>query len=286
MPLYGEFSPDRDRTPEGWVKFPRDIERRKASFPDAVFNHPAKMNLFLIDDIIEHISKPGDWVLDPFGGTGSSMIAALKGRHVLLTEIEDDYIPLMVDGAVGLLKPAESFTDVYSSHSERRILSTLPEMGAIRIVHGDNRVRLPVAGLLVDAAITSPPYSQALKPSIDPLEVKGREGSRATYSASPMNLGNLNPYFWEDAMLRVWERCAQAMRVGAVMAVVNKDVMKAKGRELLSTALIRQAGPAGLKLVEWRKWAPPSTIRQETNRNKGGRVIEDEDILFFEKVEL
>jgi hypothetical protein len=47
--------------------------------------------------------------------------------------------------------------------------------------------------------------------------------------------------------------------------------------------LIRQAGEAGFEYVEWFKWAPPSTIRQETARNKGGNVIEDEDIIIFRR---
>jgi hypothetical protein len=47
--------------------------------------------------------------------------------------------------------------------------------------------------------------------------------------------------------------------------------------------LIRQGQQSGLKFAEWFKWAPPSTIRQETARNKGGTVIEDEDIIIFRK---
>jgi hypothetical protein len=66
--------------------------------------------------------------------------------------------------------------------------------------------------------------------------------------------------------------------------VVNKDISKNGRRELLGAALVRQAKPFGLAYREWFKWAPPGTIRQETARNKGGTVIEDEDIIIFEKV--
>lgn len=67
------------------------------------------------------------------------------------------------------------------------------------------------------------------------------------------------------------------------MAVVTKDVVKGGQREMLSHALIRQATGLGFDYVELHKWKPPSTIRQETNRNRGGRVIEDEDIIIFRR---
>ena len=79
-----DFAPEFPRTDEGWIKFPRDIEARKGLFfPEEVMSHPAKMNFHLEQSIIEYVAKEGDVLLDPFGGTGTLMIAALQGMSIV-----------------------------------------------------------------------------------------------------------------------------------------------------------------------------------------------------------
>ena len=42
-------------------------------------------------------SRPGDTVLDPFGGSGTTMIAAERtGRHAVLLEIDPCYVDVIV----------------------------------------------------------------------------------------------------------------------------------------------------------------------------------------------
>lgn len=280
------FAAQYPRTEEGWIQFPRDIERRKKAFPDAVFNHPAKMNLFLVEALVDYVSVQGDFILDPFGGTGSTAIAAQMDRNVILIDVEDEFLSIMEAASSGLIAPAHVDVDITKGWWIISPDKIGAGRGQVRIVKGDNRQVLPgclPGGILADAVITSPPYSSALKPSIDPLEVRGREGSRATYSKSALNMGNLNPFMWEQAMKQLWEKLAISVRVGGKIVMVNKDVVKSGGRELLSTALIRGAKNAGLAYSEWFKWKTPGTIRTETNKNKGGTVIEDEDIIVFER---
>ncbi|MCC7491368.1 MAG: site-specific DNA-methyltransferase [Fimbriimonadaceae bacterium] len=55
--------------------------------------HPTQKPLALLDRIVRASSQPGDLVLDPFGGVGTTAVAALRnGRRWLLLEREPRYV--------------------------------------------------------------------------------------------------------------------------------------------------------------------------------------------------
>lgn len=58
--------------------------------------HPAPMPKWLARDLILSWSNPGDMVLDPFAGSGTTGRAALEqGRKAILIEINEDYLPVI-----------------------------------------------------------------------------------------------------------------------------------------------------------------------------------------------
>ena len=60
--------------------------------------HPTQKPLALYSQIIESTTKPGDRVLDPFAGSGTTAHAALlSGRKFLLIEQSADYVKLISD---------------------------------------------------------------------------------------------------------------------------------------------------------------------------------------------
>lgn len=60
--------------------------------------HPAQFPLSIVDRTIKVSSHPGDVVLDPFSGSGSTGIAAIgNGRSFIGIEIRDDYCKLAAD---------------------------------------------------------------------------------------------------------------------------------------------------------------------------------------------
>lgn len=68
--------------------------------------HPAQFPEAVIERIILASSNPGDWILDPFMGSGTTASVALKlGRKVIGFEISEDYCQLISDriNAVALL---------------------------------------------------------------------------------------------------------------------------------------------------------------------------------------
>lgn len=137
------FAPEFPRNENGWILFPKDLkERRTLFFPEESFKHPAKMNFHLQQSIIEYVANEGDVLLDPFGGTGTLMIAALQGYRVVLIEIEEGYHKLQLQ-------------------SQENLNVQVPGAGnLITLLHGDNRLLLPIP---CNHIITSPPYAQAMK---------------------------------------------------------------------------------------------------------------------------
>jgi len=59
--------------------------------------HPTMKPVALISEAIENSSRPGEVVLDPFGGSGSTLIACEKlGRRARLVEIDPIYVDVTV----------------------------------------------------------------------------------------------------------------------------------------------------------------------------------------------
>jgi site-specific DNA-methyltransferase (adenine-specific) len=57
--------------------------------------HPAPFPVQLAERLIRMFSFAGDTVLDPFGGSGSTAVAAMRsGRHSVSVEIEPSYVEM------------------------------------------------------------------------------------------------------------------------------------------------------------------------------------------------
>jgi site-specific DNA-methyltransferase (adenine-specific) len=57
--------------------------------------HPTQKPLSVLSRIIQASTKPGDWILDPFSGSGTTGIAAnLLGRNYLGLEIEEEFLSM------------------------------------------------------------------------------------------------------------------------------------------------------------------------------------------------
>jgi adenine-specific DNA-methyltransferase len=60
--------------------------------------HPCQFPVELVERLVLAMTRPGDWVLDPFLGTGTSVIAALRhGRRGAGAETEERYVQLALE---------------------------------------------------------------------------------------------------------------------------------------------------------------------------------------------
>ncbi|MFO7891881.1 MAG: site-specific DNA-methyltransferase [bacterium] len=81
-----------------WEIVVRDWERELWNIPNVKANHPEKTEhpcqfpIELVERCVLALTNKYSWVLDPFSGTGSAIIAAIKnGRHAIGIDKENDY---------------------------------------------------------------------------------------------------------------------------------------------------------------------------------------------------
>jgi DNA modification methylase len=74
-----------------------DIPNVKANHPEKT-NHPCQFPIELIERCVLALTNEDDWVIDPFGGVGSSLIAAIKNeRRGMIIDRDPKYIAIAKD---------------------------------------------------------------------------------------------------------------------------------------------------------------------------------------------
>lgn len=261
------FAEGRERTEEGWLKYPLDRGLRRAMYSeelaDLIMTHPAKQNAHLHRDICEFVSEPGDTILDPFGGVGTSLLSATLGRNVVLIEVEEYYIGI-IRRCIGEL---ESKPDADS-------------FGRMMVVAGDNRLAMPIP---CDHIITSPPYGNDLFKDADKAlnEAIGKQVEQ--YGKSNQNIGKLNPFVYQQAMNKVYELMVKGLRPGGTITITHRDRMRDGERILYIDGIIGTLRKLGLRVHNLEKWKAPGSIQSRVNEAMGAEVILDEDIITMRK---
>lgn len=126
----------------------KDTPRKNQGYyTEESISHPAKMHVKLTQWIIKKFTDPGDTIIDPMAGIGTTLLeAATLGRDAVGIEYEKRFIEMCIENA-GM------FTNC----------PTLNGKGDIKILHRDAR---DLVGLLSKQAkglniiITSPPYGE------------------------------------------------------------------------------------------------------------------------------
>ena len=125
-----------------WVITEGKSRKQYPYYSDESFRHPAKMPPALASAILTAYTKPGDTVLDPMAGIGTTVCEAIRlGRNAVGVEYEQKFVRMANDN-LRLLRARGGGNGLTAE-----------------IVHGDSR-DLPGAlkGLARTAAPVSPPY--------------------------------------------------------------------------------------------------------------------------------
>ncbi len=264
------FAPGHTRNEQGWILLPSDTDLRKhLFFPDAVNEHPAKMNLHLLMSCIEYVANPGESILDMFGGTGSLMIAAAMGIPVVLIEIEEGYHKLQTQ--------ARDRLDIES-----------PGHAPVTLIHGDNRFILPIP---CNHIISSPPYSSMMH--VDKPTKRMREHPEDSfskidkqmmeYTRNQRNIGRLNNFMYNQAMEKVYSLCYQSILPGGTLTIILKDRIEDGQRVSLTGWADRVCQKSGFKPILHERWKTPGIQFTAVNKAHGLAVVEDESIMVYRK---
>jgi len=261
-----EFAPALPRNDKGWIVLPDDVTWRKSIFPERVMKHLAKMHMYLEDAIIDYVSESGDILLDPMAGTGTLMMAALKGRRVITLDIEKPYHELQVE--------------VYKYMREIH-----PNMETCIQLHGNCKLILPIP---CDHIIFSPPYAKALKPakSVSQITVdkyRVTEDEYQAYAQTRGNVGMNNTFLYNRDMEKVYTLCYESLRQGGTMSVVVKDIIEKGKRTYFSKWINRVCRQIGFKEHAWFKAEMMGGAWQDIRRSKDLSTVDDEDTIIYIK---
>ncbi len=213
-------------TGKQWIKFTRswfvaDSRRYWRNKPTEL--HPARFPEEMVRDFVEFFTKSGQWVLDPFLGSGATLVTCSEsGRNAVGIELNPRYAGI-----------------------SRERLAQESFFSRVHVLEGDARdVRRselwrPLAGEGLDFAedelpkfdyiITSPPYWQMLRASRGGVEStqkkRAASGLDTHYSDDPRDLGNIEDYDeFVEAVGRVFDSTRCVLKEGKYLTVVMQNV--------------------------------------------------------------
>lgn len=184
-------------------------QRTGRYLPESVA-HPAKMLPEIARQAIEQFTEPGDLVVDPMCGIGTTLVEA---SHLARRSLGVEYEPRWADIAQKNLAHAR----------------TQGATGAARIIQADARNLAAVAPpeLLETAAlvITSPPYGASLHGQIRSTAETGERGVHKydyKYSRDKANLAHVGFQELIEGFAAILTACRQLLRPGGIVAVTAR----------------------------------------------------------------
>ena len=146
-------------------------------------NHPAKYPEELVKHLVGFFSKKNSWILDPFAGVGSTLIACKEiSRNCVGIELNLEFVETGI-------KHLENM----NGDSQQHFISG-DAQEAVPLIRNHFNVNVPE----FDYLITSPPYWDMLRKSrggSDSVHKEREEkGLKQHYSESEKDLGNIEEY--------------------------------------------------------------------------------------------
>ncbi len=194
---------------KSWIKFTKSwfVHRPPRRKKDEIL-HPAKYPESLAQEFIEFFTKPKDVVLDPFLGTGSTLVASCRaGRHALGVEIMEKYREIAARRAEEARKATGNNVTLEAILGDSRKLSKL------------------VGGRTFDYCITSPPYWNQLKRNSMRQRARIEKGLDTNYGAQKGDLGNIDSYKkFIVEQKKVFREVHKAIKPGGYLTIITNNV--------------------------------------------------------------
>ncbi|MBU0609022.1 MAG: hypothetical protein KKI08_14140 [Armatimonadetes bacterium] len=225
-----------------WIKFTKSWficdSRRYLQNRDTEL-HPARFPEEMVSDFIEFFTKPGGWVLDPFCGSGATLVACQEtGRHGVGLELSPEYAQV----ARRRLMSLDCDTQWHVLEGDARDAAGLlpPEAGTAGVSPAPDgpAEESPRAGRPLypqfDFIITSPPYFNILRKSrggvVSAAKKRARAGLNTHYGDDRRDLGNIACYedFIEE-LGTVFDGLAALLKPKRYLVVVVQNLRDTDG---------------------------------------------------------
>jgi DNA modification methylase len=211
---YHEANDLNDLTGTEWIKFTKSWNvYRPRSREASEKAHPAKFPEELVEDFVGFFTQEGEWVLDPFLGTGSTLVGCRSlGRNAVGIELTEQY------------------ADVARERARQQSLNPVE----LEVVNDDARAAISDLEREFDYCVTSPPYWNMLGRSRGGVESeqqqREQEGLDTEYSDSEDDLGNVEAYdAFLDELEGVFLDVHDVLKDGAYLTVVVQNVRTPDG---------------------------------------------------------
>jgi modification methylase len=190
--------------------------QRAGRYLPAVTAHPGKMLPELARRIIDEYSTPGQLVVDPLAGIGTTIVeAALLDRQAIGVELEARWATLAEENLDHMLDQGRRPLAEVRRGDARRLTTLLSD----------------VAGM-VDLIVTSPPYACDAGVIDKQAWLAGGRlcpPDTLNYSTDRANLGHARGTAYAEAMADIYAACHEVLRPGGRLVVVTKNTRR-KGR--------------------------------------------------------
>lgn len=199
--------------------------------------HPGKMLPDLARRIIRSYSRPGDLVVDPMCGIGTTIVEAARlRRRAVGVDVEDRWVDLAARNLDHILNDAaRPIADVRVGDARQ-----LPDV-------------LADATGQVDLVATSPPYACEVGVIDKPAWLAGArlcDRDTLNYSHDAANLGHARSDDYRDAMTAIYQACFAALRPGGLLVTVTKNTRRGGRLVDLAAATRRLATSVGFAYLQ------------------------------------
>ena len=178
--------------------------------------HPAKFPETLVAEFIAFFTRADGWVLDPFLGTGSALVAAARcGRHGVGVELQPKYARVAAERVAAAVDASgQPLRELVIEGDARHLTRLLTERD------------VPA----VDYCITSPPYWNQLHRRNLRQRERAVGGLDTQYSEDGADLGNIGVYEeFLAAQKEIFDLVYEVMTPGGYLTIVTNNVY-AEGR--------------------------------------------------------
>jgi len=222
--------------------------QRAGRYLDVSGVHPAKMLPAIAARAVATYTQPGDLVVDPMCGVGTTLVEAVhQGRDAIGIEYEPRWAEL-AEANLALARSQGA-----TGHGE--------------VICGDGRsldnLVDPAARGLVALVLTSPPYGPSLHGRVTATPGRGVRKEHDRYSKDPANLAHVGLATLLDAMHTLFGGCTRLLRHGGIVAMTVRPWWHNGQLIDLPGALADVGEQAGLVLYE-RNVALLAALRDDT----------------------
>lgn len=189
-------------------------------------SHPAVFPVEIPHRLIKLFSFHGEVILDPFAGTGSTAVAALRlGRRAVCVDQNPEYVRVLKERC-------------------RLEVENSPALPALRAESGDSADLQWIENDSVGLIVTSPPY-----------------WDKAEYGGNGANIGRVSSYRqFLDSIRPIFEECWRVLMPGRKICIVTANVNQHTDHGLLTfplasdfTLLLRELGFVMVNEIIWSK---------------------------------